>query len=291
MRIAAIDIGTNSTRLLVMEKKEKGLERIHSEIKTTRIGEGINNGRIQAQPMNRTIAALQLLKEKALELGSEKIIIAATSAVRDAENRQEFIDKAEDIIGCEIKIIPGNLEAELSYLGVVKDLFPTEDKSIAVLDIGGGSTEIVWTNSEGNLRCTSSQVGAVRMTEGNNNNQEIKALLTPVLNETREKSFTRLIGVGGTVTTLASIAQKLEVYDWRKVHGYSISIQQIKEIYCDLAAMDRNAREKVIGLQKERADIILAGISILIIIMEELGHNSLLVSESDLLQGMIYYYN
>lgn len=291
MKVAAIDIGTNSTRLLVMEKKENGLERIYSDIKATRIGEGINDGRLQEVPMDRTIEALKIFKLKALELGAKKVIVTATSAVRDAANKNEFVDKVNENTGIEIKIIPGDLEANLSYLGVVKELFPGGNTSIAVLDIGGGSTEIVWTAPNGSLRCTSSKVGAVRMTEGKNTNQEIKDILTPVLNEIKKESFARLVGVGGTITTLAAISQKLDVYDWRKVNGYSITIDEIKEIYNKLSKLNRSAREKVVGLQKERADIILAGISILIIIMEELHHSPLIVSDADLLQGMVYYYN
>jgi len=282
--IAAIDIGTNSTRLLVVQRTEAGWVELARKLASTRLGEGIRRGVLLPSAMERTVEAVGLFYREALGLGAQRVVAAATSAVRDASNREEFLALVNQRVGLPVRVLSGVEEARLSYLGVNSGL-NIEPESTVVVDVGGGSTELIWIQS-GRLRLASVKAGAVRLT-GAGGRCELAAILRPALSQVRQPGAVNLVGVGGTVTTLAAIDQKLVEYDPRLVHGYVLTTGRIKEILSMLASLELAERRRVPGLQPERADIILAGVEIVLAVMEGLAVDRLVVSESDILLGLI----
>lgn len=284
-RTAAIDIGTNSTRLLVVEKTGGGLKIVESRLSTTRLGKGIGAGKLLPGAMERTIAAVGEFHRKALQLNAGRVVAAATSAVRDAVNRAEFLDLVRRKTGLEVRVLSGEEEAALSYRGVLSGL-AVDPESTVVMDVGGGSTELIWTE-EGRLRLASVNAGAVRLTEAGQAEENAAVLLRPLLEKVNRSPGQSLVGVGGTVTTLAAVDQKLEPYDRERVHGYVLTAASLKRILAELKSMSLEERRAVPGLQPERADIIVAGVTIVKLVLEGLALERLLVSESDILFGLV----
>ncbi|MGB9803373.1 Ppx/GppA family phosphatase [Desulfofundulus sp.] len=284
MRVAVIDIGTNSTRLLVAEVRREKVERvIHFDLVTTRLGEGIGSGYLQARAITRTCETLKRYLECIRSLEVERTVAAATSAVRDARNRQDFLQAARRT-GLEVTVLSGEEEAYLSYLGVRGGL-EVDAKGLVVMDVGGGSTEFIW-QQEDTLFCRSVKAGAVRMTEGGHDDAAISRLLSPTLARIRLSSPRHLVGVGGTVTTCAAMVQKLEVYDPGRVHGFVLSRADVENLVDILSRCTLEERRRLPGLQPERADIITAGVRIVRLVMLELGMPSLQVSEADIMYGL-----
>lgn len=284
-RIAAIDIGTNSTRLLVVESCGGGLKVLETGLSTTRLGEGMGGGVLLPGAMERTMEAINSFYQIAQRLGAERVVAAATSAVRDASNRDEFLDGVRRKTGLRVRVLSGEEEAAMSYRGVLSGL-AVVPRSTVVADVGGGSTEFIW-NQGGRLRLTSVNVGAVRMTEADLGEEEVAARLSPALVEVRRAQVKTLVGVGGTITTLAAIDQGLVLYDPDRVHGYCLSATNVSDILKVLKRMGVEERKQVPGLQPERADIIVAGVTIVKAIMDGLGQGQLLVSECDILYGLV----
>lgn len=285
-RAAAIDIGTNSVRLLVAERRETGLEVLKSGLVTTRLGKGIGSGMLQQSAMERTVDAVFRFYQMALKFQPERVVTVATSAVRDASNRSEFLDAVWQRTGLRVRVLSGEEEAALSYQGVLLGV-SVEPRFTAVVDIGGGSTELIWTQDDGRLRLASVNVGAVRATEEGMDEDEVAARLVPVLGEIRRSQIDTLVGVGGTVTALAAVDQCLAVYDPGQVHGYCLKAGNVANILERLKMMDLGERKKVAGLQPERADIIVAGAVIAGTIMKGLGVECMLVSECDILCALV----
>ena len=290
MRIAAVDVGTNSTRLLICETK--GAQRpseLARRLLTTRIGEQMGSDqKLKEKPMLRTIEALAGYSRLCGELGVDRVRVVATSAVRDAANSRFFKELVREKVGWELDIITGEREALLSYSGAIKGL-GIKSPGALVIDIGGGSTEFIW--NPGAIVSRSFNVGAVRMTEGGHSEEEIKGLLEPVLGLIADYDPTAVIGVGGTATTLAAMDQQLKVYDAGLIHGYRLSLPRVGKILRCLKSLPLEERKQLPGLQPERADIIIAGVTILKIILQELGrkdNQEIIVSETDLLHGLIY---
>lgn len=284
-RVAAIDIGTNSTRLLVAEKAGPVLKALETGLTTTRLGEGIGGGKLSPAAMDRTARAIEQFRQTALGLGAGQVVAAATSAVRDAVNQKDFLELVRGVSGLQVRVLSGEEEAELSYRGVLSGL-AVDPLSSAVMDVGGGSTELIWRQGE-LLRLSSVNAGAVRMTEGGLDEEAIMVLLAPALGEVRRSPVQNLVGVGGTVTTLAAVDQELAVYEPQRVHGYSLTAARVNRMMDRLKKMDIEERMHVPGLQPERADIIVAGIAIVKTVMKGLGLDSILVSECDILYGLV----
>ena len=283
-RVAAIDIGTNSTRLLVADYSGAGLKRIETGLITTRLGKGMSSGLLLQETMLSTADAVGLFYRKAINLGAESVVAATTSAVRDAANRTEFLELVKKRTGLTVRVLGGEEEAALSYRGVLSGL-QVEPDSTVVVDIGGGSTEFIWMHGE-QLNLVSVNAGAVRLTDTAADEIVIYNILRPTLEEVKQSAFECLVGVGGTVTPLAAIDQQLAVYDPKRVHGYSLSAASVNRILKMLNSMDMEERRKVPGLRPERADIIVAGANIVKIIMDGLGSEKMLVSECDILDGL-----
>ena len=290
---AAIDVGTNSTRLLVAQLMENGqLLPLCTDLAVTRIGEQMHKALLMPWAMERTLSAIEKFARCAHDYAPQNIVIAATSAVRSAANSAEFACMVQESLGIELNILSGSQEAYLSYLGV-KSVFGDIADSL-VIDIGGGSTEFIWTEN-GEQRFLSTNAGAVRLMEkrlANKSSTDVtlnwqEEWLGDALRLVLAECPKEIIGVGGTVTTLAAMAQQIAVYDGYKTHGYRLTTAQVNELACTLHRLTLEERIKLPGLEPKRADIIPAGADILRTILGTLDKDSLLVCEADILFGLI----
>lgn len=286
---ASIDLGTNSVRMLVARLENGSIVPVKRYLKITRVGEGLRQGGLlSAAAKERTLAALwecrALLKEHPVTAVSG----VATAALRDAADGKAFIHYIQEKLGLPIKIISGTREAVLSFQGAVAGLGGDIDENQAlVVDIGGGSTELTYV-SRGEIKATSRQVGAVRCAENASSEEEIKGVLAPALEQVAvELSHRQLIGVGGTITSLAAIKKQLADYAPDIIHGTRLDYRSVDRLYRKLASLSLEQRKQVVGLQPERADVIVAGIRILWVILDFLQASNIIVSEADLLYGLI----
>ncbi|MFA5881525.1 MAG: Ppx/GppA phosphatase family protein [Eubacteriales bacterium] len=288
MNIAVVDIGTNSTRLLIAEVSAgREVRVLKTGLITTRLGEGIGKQAYLLRPaVDRTVEALLNFRQIILESGAEDVITAATSAVRDAANQRDFLAEVKQRVGWDVRVLPGDEEAQLSYLGVVRGLKADLCDGV-VIDIGGGSTEFIWTGS-GVLNCASLKIGAVRMTENGSRLADIREMLAGSLIPIKASGARRLVGVGGTLTTLAAVDQEMEIYDPAKVHGYFVTRQGIQDILYRFEKMTLEERKRAPGLQPQRADIITAGVRIALAVVDGLGTDGITVSETDIMYGLLY---
>ncbi len=294
MRAAAVDIGTNSCRLLIAEKKsDESFDILIRKLEITRLGEGVDQNKIlKEKAVNRVFDVLKKYKEIADEFHVNTIRVVGTSALRDVENSYLLTDKISDL-GLELEIISGEKEAELNYLGAVSDL---EDDFLLV-DIGGGSTEFIWSDSS-QINFRSLDLGCVRMTEKFISNPKEKISLTEI-NQIKnyvdnllakklelDKKF-KVKGVGGTITTLAAVKLALEVYDSSKIENLKLKYSELEKIMNRLSKLELDERKKIKGLQPKRADIIVSGLIILMTIMKYINSQELYVSDHDLLYGLL----
>ncbi len=298
-KVAAIDIGTNSMRLLLAEQEGERLTYRHKELNTTRIGRSVDsNKRISQEGIETNIEAFAQFIKTARAWGAEEIEAIATSAVRDAANGRDFVEAAYQETGVQIRIITGEEEALLGYKGVLKGVDGLPER-LMVVDIGGGSTELIVGDESKILKGVSLNMGSVRLTERVIDSdpiapqehqrlvQEIQAILSEELEGLKALRPSMLIGIGGTATTIAAIHQALEPYDPDKVHQYRLTLEEIKALLNRLMMMPLAARRTVKGLHPQRADIIIAGITIMTTVMTAFGIAALDVSEYDNLEGML----
>lgn len=300
MKKAVIDIGSNSVRLLVVDCKEDKIRPICRRIQTTRLGSySADSKRIARFAMRKTVKAVQDLKKEAEHYECEEIYAIATSAVREAENRDDFISKIRKDTDIDVFVLSGEDEANLSFLGAKKGL-DAKDCAL-VIDVGGGSTELSFGKDE--IVCAKSfPVGAVKMTKHYlqsdppreeeitsfcNYLDEVFSELTVAYNKF-DVSKASIIGVGGTLTTLAAMIQELSNYDPSKIHNYSIEAFQIENILYKLLPLKQDDIKDIPGLSPERADIIVAGVLIVFNIVKKLGLRQITISESDLMEGFLY---
>lgn len=282
MRKAVIDIGTNSTRLMVADCEQGSIEPVSVELAITRIGENVNQTkRISQLPLARTAKAVAEFAQKAKALGAEQIKMTATSAVRDAQNKAEVTQALQEAAGTALEILSGAVEAKMSYDGAAADFGHLGH--VAVLDIGGGSTELVYPAKEG-LSCKSVNIGAVRLLE--NPQLSVETLLQGLLVEKLPKEFA-LVAVGGTATSLAAMALQMAVYDRKKVHGYKMPKEIVDQWAKKLMAMPLERRLEIPGLMAKRADVIPYGAAILNQAMALLAAEEVIVSDKDLLYGLL----
>ncbi|MDD3840589.1 MAG: Ppx/GppA phosphatase family protein [Clostridia bacterium] len=290
-RYAAIDIGTNSIRLLVCKVCGDEIFAIDKQIISTRLGQDVaNTGLLQEHAIDRTAEGLRKFTREIQKFGADRVFCIATSAVRDAKNRDVFLKRVKDSLGLDIQVIQGDEEARLSFYGVLagSDI----SGSSIVIDVGGGSTEIICSTDGKFDEKISIDIGAVRLKDRFKDMQEadeyILYNMEKMGNNLKHMSPDNCIGVGGTITSLAAIDLGLKVYDRNKVHGYGMKLKDIYDIYHHLSSMTYGSRKKVPGLQPERADIILTGTLILVKIMEYIGVDNIYVSDFDSLEGIIY---
>ena len=293
-----IDIGTNSCRLFIAELENtsegKKIKReLVKDVEIVKLGEGVNKTHnLNPNAIKRTLDCLKKYKEKASSYGVENIRAFATSAVRDAENREVFLQEVSKL-GIKIECISGKTEATLNFLGnslVFKD-------RILVVDIGGGSTEFTLGKDKTIDFIQSINIGAVRATEkffSDNDYSEEKLEKCrswirknlEILKTIKDRNF-KLVGVAGTATTQISVRDKMEIYDSSKVHMATLTLDELKENLSLFLSKNFEERKKIVGLEEKRADVIIAGTLILLTILEELNQDKIIISESDNLSGAI----
>lgn len=291
---AIIDIGTNSVRLLMAEKDEKGeWKTLRKELRSTRLGEGMTDKATIGQgAKERTLSAVEEFTAMAKLEGAEDIFAYGTSIMRDASNGKEFADEVTAASGVPVRILSGKEEAYYSYIGAAG----TSGVITSVVDIGGGSTEIcVGFGTDVGAR-HSFRLGCVRCskqfdTTTARGRAELKKHCFTLFRETdlmeSMRNVKRWIGVGGTVTSLASMLQELEVYDSLKVQDYVIHPEDVSKILEKLSKMSYDDKCHMKGLLPSRADIIVAGVVILDSLMEYFALSEITVSDRDLSEGLL----
>lgn len=300
MKIGAIDIGTNSMRLLIADYNNNKIENRKKYINTTRIGQGVDqDGYITNEALERNLKALKEFSDKCNEEKCEKVYCMGTSALRDSKNGQDFINKAKKLTNIDVKIICGEEESNLGFMGVLEGTEGDKKEDILVIDIGGGSTEFVVGNEDGIKFCKSENVGALRMTEKfittdpisdeefNSMTSFIEDVISSTINKLETMNISKLVGIGGAITSLSAINQQLEVYSMEKVHNSVVTKKDLEKILQNLKIMTLNDKKTLKGLQPKRADIITAGVKILHIIMEKLEIEKIMISEYDNLEGLM----
>ena len=299
MRVAAIDCGTNSIRLLIADIDGSNFREIYRTMEIVRLGQGVDqNKAFHPDAIARTLAAVDLFAQEISKRGVEQIRFCATSATRDATNRELFIDGVKERLGIEPEVISGDEEARLSFVGATKE-FAASDAPFLVVDIGGGSTEFVYGNSEVEF-AKSVNIGCVRMTERNihsdppkaeeieNARRDIQeaiavaALTVPI---TQAKT---LIAVAGTATSVAASALDLAKYDRHLIHLARVSAQQTHHVAITFAAMNAEQRSNIGFLHPGRADVFAAGSLVLSEIMKATGAKEFVASEADILDGIAW---
>lgn len=310
-RLAAIDVGTNTTRLLAVEVLWDGAQHeLDRRLIFTRLGEGVDaRRRLAPAAIARTVAAIKHYSGQCAALGVSEVRIAGTSAVREAANREELRTAVREATGHDLEVIAGEEEAALSFAGATQDLGPGR---YLVCDIGGGSTELALGSVSafgagmgGAVveRGVSLPLGVVRLTERHlHHDPPSEAQLAALENDVRGtldaagaalpepagSPPATLIGVAGTVTSLAAITLGLPVYDPKAVHGSWLSTEQIEGLYRRLASIPRAERETIPSLPPGRADVIVAGCGILTGIVARWRFPGVRVSEKDILDGLVF---
>ena len=299
-RVAVIDLGTNSTRLLVADVGWDGrIREVERRTEVTRLGEGVDSsGRLSDDATGRVLACLEGYLRSADELDATETVAVATSAVRDAANSAEFRAAVRERTGLDLRIISGDEEARLTFLGATAGRPPAGDGATLVIDIGGGSTEYV-IGSPGSAPDfhVSTRLGSVRHTERHLPGdppeaegvtrlaEDAAAIVTAEVPQERRRSVGAGVAVAGTATSLAAIDQGLEPYDPQRVHGYELTLAACERMLSMLAALPLAERRDVPGLHPDRAPTIVAGVIILVESLRAFALDSLEVGEADLLHG------
>lgn len=285
MNFGALDIGSNSIRILIGRIEEGRLCCHYYGMESTRLGAGLkSSGRLSADGRARSLQVLKQYRQILDSLKVNQCRAVATAAVREAADGGEFIRMASAALGRQIEIISGQEEAELSYQGVVSGL-PAIYCPL-VLDIGGGSSELIWEENRV-IRAFSIPLGAVKIAEDAARLRELEEW-SELWTQLHSRSAQDLVVVGGTATTLAAIDLGLAKYQPELVQGYRLTRERIRAIANCLAEMPLPERRQVPGLQPERADIILAGIELLLALMDWTKQAAIIVAESDLLHALIW---
>ncbi|MEW1567678.1 exopolyphosphatase [Streptomyces sp. NPDC060011] len=308
-RVAAIDCGTNSIRLLVADADPETGELVDLDRRMTivRLGQGVDRtGRLAPEALERTFAACREYAAVIKEHGAERLRFVATSASRDAENRDDFVRGVLDILGVAPEVISGDQEAEFSFTGATLELKGSDDlaKPYLVVDIGGGSTEFV-VGADTVRAARSVDVGCVRMTERHLVHDggvtdpptaeqvaamraDIEAALDLAAETVPLREARTLVGLAGSVTTVSAIAQELPAYDPAAIHHSRIPVERVREITEWLLRSTHAERAAVPSMHPGRVDVIGAGALVLLSIMERTGAREVVVSEHDILDGIAW---
>lgn len=293
--VAAVDCGTNSVRLLVSEGGRTTVERL---MRITRLGQGVGaTGRLDPAAVERTLEVLREYRQVMDRHGVGRVRMTATSAARDAANRDEFFAAAREVVGVEPELLSGDEEGRLSFLGATAELDPA-DGPFLVFDIGGGSTEFSWGTTEAE-RTISVDMGCVRMTEAFLHHDPplaeelsqcisvVEIHLDDVLRAIPEGPHAAtFVGLAGTVSTAVAVEQGLATYDRDRIHHFRLSKAAAEDVFRTLATEALVDRLDNPGLEPERADVIVGGMCVLVAVMRRFGIDELLASESDILDGL-----
>jgi len=297
VRVAVVDIGTNSTRMLVADVEDGQVSEIERRNSVTRLGRGVDlTNQLSSDAVNdvcRTVGEYKAIYE---ELGAESVTALATSAVRDADNGDAFIAELRERFALDATILSGDQEAALTYLGATSQR-SDNDSPLLVFDIGGGSTELICGRGTDVDFHTSLQAGVVRHTErhltGDPPNAvaleemaaDVRGLIDEAVASEPDAVAERAIAVAGTPTSLAAIDQALEPYDPEMVHGHRLSLGSIQRMLSRLASLPLVERLRIPGLHRDRAPTIVAGVVILVEVMRAFGLEEIEASEHDILWG------
>jgi exopolyphosphatase/guanosine-5'-triphosphate,3'-diphosphate pyrophosphatase len=307
-RVAAIDCGTNSIRLLVADVPADGAHTdLLRRMEVVRLGQGVDaTGRLAPEAIERTRRVLVQYAAAAHDLDATAVRMVATSATRDAANRAEFEAMVHSVLGRAPDVVAGTEEAELSFVGATASLDAAAaahgnappSPPFLVVDIGGGSTEFVLGNSAGVRAARSVDIGCVRLTERHLRDDpptadqvrragdDVRAALAEVTAEVPVAEAVSLVGVAGSVTTVAAIALGLPAYDADAIHGSRIPVDRVRTVAADLLAATRERRAAMPVMHPGRVDVIGAGALILSVLMDEFGLPEVVVSEHDILDGI-----
>jgi exopolyphosphatase / guanosine-5'-triphosphate,3'-diphosphate pyrophosphatase len=296
VRVAAIDVGTNSTRLLVAEQSPGGYRSIDRRTIITRLGQGVgDSGLLDRTALDRTFETIAEYAAASGEYGVDLLRVTGTSAVRDARNRDEFFAGVNRLTGTDPELLSGEQEARATFLGAASDLTAIGK---LVVDIGGGSTELISGNAEPEA-LVSLDIGCVRMFERHLHSDppsqdELERLRADVSATLQEAQSTlevdpnaTLIGVAGTVTQLATLKAGVPVYDPDVTHHAVLSHGDVRLLLRRLASLPIAQRKRIPALDPGRADVIVAGAEILLTVMEVFDFPEVLVSERDILDGLV----
>ena len=298
-RVAAIDCGTNSIRLLIADIAGDNFKEVLRTMEIVRLGQGVDqNKAFHPDAIDRTLKAVELFRDQIASKGVEKIRFCATSATRDATNRSLFTDGVRDILGIEVEVIPGEEEAELSFIGATKELRQS-DAPFLVVDIGGGSTEFVFGSEKVNF-AKSVNIGCVRMSERHLNTQppsmaqiaqaivDIDIAITQAAAVVPITTAKTLVAVAGTATTVAAAALELTDYDRHLIHLSRISSDKVHKVAATFQSMNKDQIASLGFMHPGRVDVITAGSLVLSRIMAATGATEFVASESDILDGLAW---
>ncbi|GIF06508.1 Ppx/GppA phosphatase family protein [Actinoplanes siamensis] len=298
MRVAAIDCGTNAVRLLIADVDGDRLTDVVRTMEIVRLGEGVDRtGMLAPAAIERTRAALAGYAARIERSEAVAVRMCATSASRDASNAQEFRDMVRGVLGVDPEVITGEEEARLSFLGAVKGL--AAPGPYLVFDLGGGSTEFV-TGTDTVERAISMDIGCVRMTERHLHGdpptarelaeaeRDVTAAVDTALAAVGGRQARTLVGLAGTVTTVAALAHGLPEYDSARIHHSEISLAEVSRVTAELLGMTVEQRLALPVMHPGRADVIGAGAVIMRIVMERSGHQAVIASEHDILDGIAF---
>ncbi len=315
-RVAAIDVGTNTVLLLVAERREDGIAPLVERAEITRLGRGVDaTGRLDPAAIAETVRVLAGYAAEARALGAGAIACVATSAARDAANGAEFFEATRAAAGIVPEIISGDEEARLVWRSAWRDfgglaglpgaagpLGSPAGPALAVLDVGGGSTEVSFGDGPAPRGRRSLQVGAVRLTERHVREDRLSPATLAALRAAAREALApldamdglgglpgaRLVGVAGTVTTLAAVVQALPAYDAERVHGSTLGLDEVEVLVERLAALTVAERAALPGMEPKRADVIVAGAVVVAEATRRLGFDRLTVSDRGVRWGLVY---
>lgn len=301
MRVACIDIGTNSIRLLVANYDGKAFSEVSKSLQMTRLGKGVNETKLLSPDrMADSTSVIAAYCQAAKDDGAENVYLMATSAVRDSSNAHEFLNQVYEKTGHAIDVISGDIEARVGFMGVLAGSEDPNQRAL-VIDIGGGSTEFIVGDASGIHYAKSLNIGAVRMTGAYihsdpvevSESQAVVAFVTEqvnaIIHELKVHSIDVVIGIGGTATTYATMQHEVTTYSRDKVHRLKVTLDDLRALNSRLELATVEERKHFPGLEEKRADIIYAGGLIMQVIMESLGISSFSVSDYDNLEGYIVY--
>jgi exopolyphosphatase/guanosine-5'-triphosphate,3'-diphosphate pyrophosphatase len=302
VRVAAIDCGTNSVRLLVadVDRAAGRLSDVDRRLEIVRLGQGVDaTGRLGAEPLARTFRVLRSYRQIIAETSASAVRMVATSATRDAVNSGEFVAGVRDILGVEPEVLSGEDEARLSFTGATAEL-AGDAAPYLVTDIGGGSTEFVLGEPGAGTAAVSVNIGCVRMTERHLRHDpprddeiaaaraDIDAALDLVAGKIPVSAARTLVGLAGSVTTVAALVLGLDSYQAERIHHSRVSAAAVREVAASLLGQTRAERARLAVMHPGRVDVIGGGALVLTQIMERFGFDEVLVSEHDILDGLAW---
>lgn len=297
-RVAAIDIGTNTVLMLIAERRDGEVVAVEEHAEITRLGQGVDRaGRLDDEAVARTLSALSKYADRARALGVKRTAAVATSAARDASNGPAFRERATEILGGPVDVASGGREATLTFRGALGGLGIARNSPVAVIDVGGGSTELVVGAADGAIRWAHSyQIGSVRMTERHVSSDPPTAeQLAAVHADARtiyaaprppQGPFAAVVAIAGTATTYAAIDLELVDYAAAPPHGHRLALTTLDTLVARLASNPLDERRRTTGLEPKRADVIVAGGIVLAEAARALGAESLVISDRGVRWGL-----